>query len=79
MSHYLKLYPITYSNFPVDQGKNDAKTLTHSEGKRNHDAVDPGTRKINGKRKVDTDQDEDQEEQGEEKHVAKKTKVCIRI
>ena len=79
MSHDLKLYQIISSNFPVDQGETNAKSLTHSEGKHNHNTVDTCTRKINEKRKLDTDRDEDKDEQGEEKHVAKKPKVCTRI
>ena len=79
MSHESKLYQIISSIFPADQGKNDAKPLTHSDGKHNHNAVDPCTRKINEKRKVDTDGDKGPDEQGEEKLVAKKQKVCIRI
>ena len=67
------------SNFPSDQAKNDAKRLSHSEGKHNPNTVDPGTRKIREKRKVDIDRDEGQDDQGENKHVAKKPKVCIRI
>ena len=79
MSLDSKLYQIIGANFTIDQGKNDAKTLTHSVGKHNHNTVDPCTRKINKKRKVDTDRDEGPDEQGEEKNVAKKQKVCIRI
>ena len=79
MSHDSKLYLIIGSNFPVGQGKNDAKPLTRSEGKHNHSAVETCSRKINEKRKVDNDRDEGQDEHGEEKHVAKKQKVCIRI
>ena len=62
----------------MNQGTNDAKPLTPSEEKHNHNTVDPCTRKVNEKRKADTDRDEDKHEEGEEKHVAKKPKVCIR-
>ena len=79
MAHDSKLYWIICYIFPADQGKNDAKPLTHSDGKHNHNTADSCTRKINEKRKVDTDRDEGQDEQGEEKHVAKKPKVCSRI
>ena len=79
MSHDLKLCQIISSNFPVDQGETNTKYLTHSERKHNHNTVDTCARKINEKRKLDTDRDEDQDEQWEEKHVAKKPKVCTRI